>query len=407
MTGSTISRSALVGVFGVLIAALPVLAGEHSPDPNRLLRARLLIDVDTTPTELGPYTLYTDVEDQYLLQRFSEIAENLPKAYKARFNVDPGPADGEVVVLYNEEKPYRAFEAAEPTVAAALTDGFATRGLVVLYVGNQDDFILDMMLVHELTHLLNRRVFGLDIPTWLDEGLATELAISRLEPTTLEIELGTLNGEDLYRPEAMIYARGPGIDPISGQPIAEPAPAYRDLKGGVASLTELGVVWDLPTRPSLSEVVTMSQLEFIAPGNRGVHYAMSAFLIRYFLEAGRKHQERFVQYLQTAAAEGELPEPSPWSYMDMKEGKLENRFRVWLRNQLFANRVMYAYTEMMTQPIRTIRIGRGTYSASESRPSYGDASAVAGGGSGSRGSGASGGGTRTEAPQFSRGQIKN
>ena len=279
---------AAIRLAAVLLATNTVLAGEHSPDANRLLRARLLIDVDTIPTKIGPYDLYTDVEDDYLLARFSEIAENLPSAFEERFQVDPGPADGEVVVLYKEEKPYRAFEAAEPSVAGARTDGYTTRGLVVLYVGDLDDFTLDVMFVHELTHLLNRRAFGLDIPTWLDEGLATELAISRLDPTSLEIQLGTFNGDDLYKPEAMVYAQSRGNDPVSGEMIGTPSVAYRDLKGGVAALTELGVVWDLPTRPSLDRLAQMSDREFIEPGLRGVHYSMSGLLIRFLLESSRK-----------------------------------------------------------------------------------------------------------------------
>ncbi len=181
--------SILVALSAVLLTAGSVLAGEHSPDPNRLLRARLLIDVDTPASQLGPYALYTDVQNQELLGRFTKIATNLSTAYEERFHLNPGPEDGEVIVLYTAEKAYRTFEAAEPSVANARTDGFATRGLVVLYVGDQDDFILDVMLVHELTHLLNRRVFGLTIPTWLNEGLATEMAISELDPSDWTLKL--------------------------------------------------------------------------------------------------------------------------------------------------------------------------------------------------------------------------
>ena len=392
-----------------LIVVPPVLAGEHSPDPNRLLRARMLIGVDTEPSNVGPYTLYTDVDDSYLLNRFAEIAENLPAAYRERFGVDPGPAAGEVVVLYQDEELYRTFEAGEPAVAQASTDGYATRGLIVLYVGDQDDFILDVLFVHELTHLLNRRALSLGLPAWLDEGLATELAISRLDPVTLEVQLGTLNGDDLYQPAAMLYAQGLVADPVRGQPLGNPANGYRDLKGGVAALTELGLLWDLPGRPGLEELVTMSSREFIEPGRRGLNYALSAFMIRYFLDSGRKNRERLLRYLQIAAEQGVLPAPSPWAFMDKREKKVENRLRVWVRDQLFSERVMYAYDAMLTGPVRTTRGYSGGYAGrAAAAPSGGAGASTSGLGGGSTGSAVAGSSRGTGvAPPTPKSQVKN
>ncbi len=195
------------------------------------------------------------------------------------------------------------------------------------------------------------------------------------------------------------------LDPVSATSIGINRPIYRDLKGGVAALTELGVVWDLPTRPSMSELVAMSDRKFIAPGNWGVHYAMSAFLIRYFLEASKKGQTYLYRYLQTTAVEGKLPDPSPWSYMDMKERKFENRFRVWLRNQLFSERIMPIYTALLVDPTPYGNDGYGYGHTGETQPGYGDSTGQTSSGAGSGQAGRSGAGTPASAT--SKGEIEN
>jgi len=175
------------------------------PDEERLLRARTLLGVDVEPRPLGPFTLYTDVEDENLLDWLSAVAQDVFRAYRERFGLDPGSVTREVLVVFAGEADYRRFEAAEDRIAKADSSGYTSEGLSVLFAGDHARTSLGSLFIHELTHLLNRRVFRAEVPPWLEEGMAEDLAYSRLTPKG-QIRLGTLAEVQPTGPAARLTA---------------------------------------------------------------------------------------------------------------------------------------------------------------------------------------------------------
>jgi len=163
------------------------------PDDERLLRARSLLNPDAEPRPLGPFTLYTDVKDEELLNWLSAVARDVFRAYRERFGLDPGSQVREVLVVFADETNYRRFEAAEDRIAKTDSRGYTSEGLSVLFTGEHGRTSLVSVFIHELTHLLNRRVFRTEVAAWLEEGMAEDLAFSQVTRQG-QIRLGTLAG---------------------------------------------------------------------------------------------------------------------------------------------------------------------------------------------------------------------
>ena len=98
--------------------AIPI---RYTPDEERLLRARSILQGDIESSNLGPFELLTDVDDQELLSRLSTVATNLPEAYRQRFGLDPGSQASEVVVIFVSYDDYVRFESGEPDIAGTGT----------------------------------------------------------------------------------------------------------------------------------------------------------------------------------------------------------------------------------------------------------------------------------------------
>ena len=111
------------------------------------------------------------------------------------------------MVVFSREQDYRAYGAGESALAGAR--GHAAEGLAVLFFGDQERGEVAAVLIHELTHLLNRRVFAAEPPPWPDEGMANDLAFSRIERSG-QPRIGSLGGrsviidEPVYRPGGWI-----------------------------------------------------------------------------------------------------------------------------------------------------------------------------------------------------------
>jgi hypothetical protein len=273
--------------------------GPH-PDQERLERALGLFDHAVDPGALGPYRLYTDVTDARLLTRLSAAASDVERAYRERYALDPGSSAGTIVVLYAQEEAYREFEAAETRIAAADSQGHTSEDLSILYTGGQPTDAILAVLIHELTHLLGRRVFTDAIPPWLDEGMAQDLAFSRLNRQG-RIRLGTLSTVE-------------------------------------TDLDTLVKVWNSPAHPGLAGLTSLDWSEFIEPVGRPLRYAESAFLIRYLLDSGEEGlREGFLRYL-AELAEAELSESvSLFVALEREPDKLERGFYRFLVSQVRAH----------------------------------------------------------------------
>jgi hypothetical protein len=137
---------------------------------------------------LGPWRLITDAA-MGELTGLDAVAERLAATYTARYGLAAAAGPGQVVVIYSSEERYRRFVESDgsPYFAAR---GHAGAGLAVFALG-QTPLDSRAHLVHELTHLLSSYALGASIPAWLDEGLAEDLALcrvdeGRLQPDTFE-----------------------------------------------------------------------------------------------------------------------------------------------------------------------------------------------------------------------------
>ena len=270
------------------------------PDDERLQRARSLLDSTVEPTKLGPFTLFTDVSDPDLLGWLAVVAADVPRAYRERFGLDPQLMNREIVVLFNHESDYREFVAAEARVAGTESRGYTSEGLSVLFLGDHDKTSLVSVFIHELAHLLNRKVFRSANPPWLEEGLAEDLAFCQVSRRG-EIQLGTLAGDSAQ-----------GL--VGSYSDSEP-------RAHVAALVDN---WAKPSRPDLTTLINLSWEDFVRPENRAIHYAQSALLIRYLLDGAEKAtQQRFRRYL-LEASQADLPDSiSMWESLDVGPHEVE------------------------------------------------------------------------------------
>jgi hypothetical protein len=299
--------------------AIPI---RYSPDEVTLLRARSILRDDIEASSLGPFELLTDVDDQELLSRLSAVATNLPEAYRQRFGLDPGSAASELVVIFESHDDYLRFESGEPDIAGTGTRGYTGRGISVLSVGDREVEATVEVLVHELTHLLNRRVFGMNSPAWVEEGLAEDLAYSRVDENG-KLELGSLGG---------VTSREVSHD-LSGR--------YRvdtEVSGGRGMLSNLLTKWGESERPSLTKLLDMPWIDFIQPEVRPLHYAESAFFVRFMLASSKKsHAQGLLNYLDVLAVSSIPQGETLWAYTEMEPHDAETAYYRWLRRTAAAN----------------------------------------------------------------------
>ncbi len=293
--------------------------GEELPfsfetDDERLLGAHSLLRGNVDPRPLGPFILYTDVVDDELLDWLSAVAWDVLRAYRERFDLDPGSPSREVVVLYAEEADYRVFEAADSRIAMAHSRGYTSEGLSVLFSGSHSRESLVSILIHEITHLLNRRVFPIMTPPWLEEGMAEDLAFCRVNEEG-QIRLGTLAGET-----------------------TEEFENWFSLSGPIAHLAALFASWSSPTPPDLETLVNMSWADFIKPEVRELHYAQSAMLLRFFADGGNRNLKAGYRRYLEAVAEAELAtSPSLWDTLGAGPEQVETGLYRFVQQQAVAN----------------------------------------------------------------------
>ena len=300
-------------------ASIPIL---YTADDERLQRARAILGLEIGPSRLGPFELYTDVDDQDLLALLSHVATHLPDAYRQRFDLDPGSQASEVVVIFASQDDYLRFEAGEPDIAGTGTRGYTGRGISVLSVGHRDPDSTVGILIHELTHLLNRRMFGVHSPAWIEEGLAEDLAYCKVDSNG-KLQLGSLAGSSRREVSTSLSGR------------------YRidtEITGGYGMLSNLLNQWGDPLRPPLTELVDMPWIEFIQPDVRPLHYAQSGFFVRFVLSSKNpSHAGAFLDFLQALSSSTMPQAESVWSYLSEDPDKLEKAYFRWLRRTAAAN----------------------------------------------------------------------
>jgi len=311
-------------------------------DPERLARARQILGLSpgalrtagsegerggteestersTEGTRLGPYLLLTDVEDGKLLRELGRVAVGVEEAWQQRTGLRPLASAGEAVVLFARREDYERYSRSEGRIADLGSWGHSGSGIVALSTGGRDPEETRQLLIHELVHLIQRRALGADTPAWVEEGLAEDLAMSRVSGDG-HLELGTLWGRRLRTTER------PAASPT------ESAVQRTTLSGPRASPRRLVESWGNPERPPLATLVDLLPEELAAPEHRNLLYPLSAFFVRYLLD-GEGSAPAFRSWLATLAqgdpGNGEaLREALGASWKELEEGLYS-----WLRAQ--------------------------------------------------------------------------
>ena len=290
-----------------------------SPDPERLELALDLLGTDRSSGRLGPYVLYTDVVDPYVLQRLSAVAVQIEAIYQRRFGLRPVGEPAEAVVLFAHRDDYRMFQRAWSNLAGLPAAGHAGAGMVAFFVEGRQFNEMISTLVHELVHLLNRRALGPALPPWLEEGLAQELTWAEIDPTG-RVQPGTWGGDRVEWMER--DERRGGM--VVGDVVTGGLAIYRTLPRFAETL-ERGAA-----RP-LDELVDLSWEEFVRT-RRELHYLQAGLLVRFFLE-DRELNPRFRRFLaDTAEGEPLTPERLATT-LEMPWEELEGRFREWVKEE--------------------------------------------------------------------------
>lgn len=292
------------------------------PDPEQLARARGLLQRDARAGKLGSFALHTDARNRRLLRILDQIAARLPQAYSSRYGLDPGTEAGEAVVIFSREKDYRAYVG---TLSDADTwpHGHTRRGLAVLFVGKQSRDEVGAILVHELTHLLNRRVLKTLPHPWLEEGMGNDLAFCKIDEGSGELELGSLGGRSVVIEHPRYF--------IGGESRTD---REVHLEGPVASLSLLQQRLERTPAPPLERLVTLPWEEFTETLELRQRYDRSAFFLRYLLDSGDGDLAAGLRAYLSSLAAGEAAGPAALqSHLQRSWEELERGFQGWIRRQ--------------------------------------------------------------------------
>jgi hypothetical protein len=279
----------------------------RSPDEQRLAQARRLLG-DGAAGRLGPYLLWTDVRDAERLAFLDRVAARFEESHRGRYGRAPVGSPAEAVVLFAEEADYRTFQEQEEGLARRDARGHSSRGIVALWDGGRPRIDLAATLVHELAHLVNRRALGPLLPSWLDEGIADDLAQSELDEEG-RIRPGTLSG----------------VRVKAGR-------SYR-VFGAQAMLLALAQEIEQDRLPPLPRLLDLSWDEFLG-SEGGLHYIHAAFWIRYLLDGeGGAHAPAFHAFLDAVAAGGPATGEALRERLGRPWEELEKGFHAWVLSQ--------------------------------------------------------------------------
>lgn len=317
-------RAPLVPLLGILALAAPASASgqtapppagnpprhpralpPRAPDPRALAAARKLLAGGGAAGHLGPYLLYSDDPDAELLAFLGRVAEGIEETYRERYGLTPLGKPAEAVVLFARHEGYKTFQDRDPLLAERAASGHSGYGIVALEDGGRLRQEVASTLVHELSHLLNRRSLGPLLPSWLDEGIADDLAQSRLTET------GRLQPGTLFGARAKVGNRV-------------------HIFGAQAALARLQESIDAGVLPTIPQLLDLSWESF-GGSEEGLNYIHAAFWVRYLLDGeGGALAPAFRAYLKEVGEGGPATPAALRERLGRSWEELDTGFRKWV-----------------------------------------------------------------------------
>jgi hypothetical protein len=245
------------------------------------------------------------------------VAEHLPKSYDRRYGLPKRREAEFAVVIFAREEAYREFEQSVGELPEVGGQGHAGSGVAALVAGQRTPPEVAALLVHELAHLLNRRTFEGDLPPWLEEGIANDLAYCKVRRDG-ELEPSTLGGRSFI-------AEVPGPSDRFGR--RRFAGTFH-LEGPLASLSLLKRSVAAGETMPLPQLLDLTWREFVDPDGRELRYVQSTFLIRYLLD--ELEGDGFLDFLRQYQSGGSAEPAALLSALDMTWEELTEGYEGWI-----------------------------------------------------------------------------
>ena len=279
--------------------------------------AAALVPAGLATRPFGPFQVATDLRDERLVARLAEVAGALAPSWRERFGLAVEPAG--TVLLFAQERTFRDWLAEHRAGGAGAPadralEGYAVSGTAALHAGEESPDEVAAVLVHELAHLLTREAVGRELPPWLEEGIAEELAMSRFD--------------DEGRVVAGSLRTNRRVVPLGTAPMGRATQIERMVSGPGAALVML--VGTPGSRVPLDELLAATPAAFASLAGRQERYATAGFFVR-FLLAAEARAGRFRGFLAAAAAGGAADAPALEAALGRSLAELEREFVGWLR----------------------------------------------------------------------------
>lgn len=279
----------------------------RSTDWGDLVEARKVLGIKEPTAKLGAYDLLTDVEDPQLIEFLDTAATAAEEAYFARFGRLPSGDPGRTAVLFATREKYLEYSSSTNMVTNTHM-GHARTGLLAFFAEGISRERLGRTFIHEIGHLLNDRALARNLPTWLEEGLATDLGSVWIEDSPL------VTGRSSRR----FIDQGPDGRLLVLADIAKKT-------GGL---------------PPVSVLMSLDYETFHKEGDiESYAYSHSVGLVRYLLDGDDgRHAKGFRAFLKDIATGYGASPKLLVKRLGVELEELDRDFRVWLAQELEAAR---------------------------------------------------------------------
>lgn len=287
------------GGFTVVRRTGPVRS--RAPRSDDVALARAAMAGSGVERRCGPYRLYTDVGDdapgERLIAACGRLAAGLEAEYVRLFGVQPIGEPAEAILLFRDRVGLRRFVGAvaersgRPRLTGYAGHASAARGYVALHAVASAPTATLRTLLHELTHLLNRRAIGPELPRWLSEGMADAIGDRATEE---------------------------GLLPFAG------------VRGSEGEAERLRLALGAARVGSVGRLLALEPGEFDR-GTVSYDYEQSAILVRFLLDEPDL-APRFRAALVRLAAGEEYDDSAFLARLGVGPDELDRRFRNWVRS---------------------------------------------------------------------------